>query len=353
MKNWETVNQWRKDQRTRIREARLALPPAQRRALQGRILAHVEAAFPELEGAAVGFYWPFRGEVDVLPLMKRHVAAGGRAVLPVVVERNRPVEWWEWTPDMRMEPGIWNIPVPAERRPLPPAILVVPLLGFDAACYRLGNGGGYYDRTLAALQPRPLAIGIGYELGRLETIHPQPHDVPLDVVVTEVGVHWPRGRPTGTEVSSPVCYADEAAPEYFGFLSREETLALLNELLEAERAGVKVAGAYAAGMNAAAEDLQALQRDEARCCALLARLIAHLQGETSRATGAFHGKALAVEGTAERLRFLNRGQGWVVRELTEALPRIRDEAVHTALSEMLALHERNVARCEQLIKRTG
>lgn len=350
MTKWNDVNQWRKSQRARLREARLALPPAERRALHARVLGHVEAGFPELEGAPVGFYWPFRGEVDVLPLMKRHVAAGGRAALPVVVERNRPVAWWEWTPDAKMEPGLWNIPVPAERRPLAPAILLVPLLGFDAAGYRLGNGGGYYDRTLATMAPRPLTIGVGTELGRLATIHPQPHDVPLDAVVTETGVHWPARGEARAEVSSPVCYAEEAAPEYFGYLSEAETLALLNALLEAERAGVKVAGAYAAGAEGGpAESLGALQRDEARCCALLARLIAHVGGAMSRATGEFHGKALAVEGTAARLRFLNRGQGWVVRRLREALPRIRDEAVHAGLSEMLALHERNVARCEALI----
>jgi 5-formyltetrahydrofolate cyclo-ligase len=68
----------------------------------------------------------------------------------------------------------------------------VPLLGFDAAGYRLGQGGGYYDRTLANLPQRPLTIGIGYEFGRLETIHPQPHDIPMDAIVTERGVERAR-----------------------------------------------------------------------------------------------------------------------------------------------------------------
>ena len=234
-------------------------------------------------------------------------------------------------------------------------MLLVPVIGFDFACYRLGNGGGYYDRSLAVMQPRPLAIGVGYELGRLETIHPQPHDIALDAIVTERGVHWPLAAGDGRAgVSSPVCYADEAAPEYFGYLSREETLGLLNELLEAERAGVKVAGVLVGEHTGdAAASLQALQRDEARCCGLLARLIRHVEGEMSRATGSFREKALAVQGGVERLRFLNRGQGWVVRKLREALPRIRDEAVHAGLQEMLALHERNVAHCDTLIARLG
>ena len=68
-----------------------------------------------------------------------------------------------------------------------PSIVLAPLVGFDAACYRLGYGGGYFDRTLAALVPRPLAIGIGFAIQELETIHPQPFDVPMDLIVTEAG----------------------------------------------------------------------------------------------------------------------------------------------------------------------
>ena len=71
---------------------------------------------------------------------------------------------------------------------LGPTILIVPLLGFDDAGFRLGYGGGYYDRTLAAMQPRPFTVGVGYELGRLPTIYPQPHDIPMDVIVTEAGM---------------------------------------------------------------------------------------------------------------------------------------------------------------------
>ena len=62
---------------------------------------------------------------------------------------------------------------------------LAPLVGFDSCGYRLGYGGGYYDRTLAAATPKPLAIGVGFELSRLDTIHPQPHDVPMDFIVTE------------------------------------------------------------------------------------------------------------------------------------------------------------------------
>jgi 5-formyltetrahydrofolate cyclo-ligase len=115
-------------------------------------------------------------------------AAGLRLALPVVVERARPLVFRPWWPGVRMEPGVWSIPVPAEGEPMLPDVVVSPLVGFDGRGYRLGYGGGYYDRTLAALRDAgrpPRAIGVGHELAWLETIHPQPHDVPMAVVVTE------------------------------------------------------------------------------------------------------------------------------------------------------------------------
>ena len=81
-----------------------------------------------------------------------------------------------------------NIPAPADGPSVTPDVLLVPLVGFDAGGYRLGYGGGYYDRSLAARTPRPLAIGIGFEISRLATIHPQPHDIPMDAIVTERGM---------------------------------------------------------------------------------------------------------------------------------------------------------------------
>jgi 5-formyltetrahydrofolate cyclo-ligase len=95
---------------------------------------------------------------------------------------------------MKLVRGIWNIPIPSERNLVQPTVLLVPLLGFDAAGYRLGQGGGYYDRTLATLPQKPLTIGIGYELGRLESIYPQPHDRPMDAIITESGVAHFRSR---------------------------------------------------------------------------------------------------------------------------------------------------------------
>ncbi|HEX7968557.1 MAG TPA: 5-formyltetrahydrofolate cyclo-ligase, partial [Stellaceae bacterium] len=84
-----------------------------------------------------------------------------------------------------MESGAFDIPAPKARQVVRPDILVVPLVGFDAANYRLGYGGGYFDRTLAALDPRPVTVGAGFEASRIATIFPQPHDIALDYIVTE------------------------------------------------------------------------------------------------------------------------------------------------------------------------
>jgi hypothetical protein len=150
--------------------------------------------------------------------------------------------------------------------------------------------------------------------------------------------------------ASPPCMMHEMDPAYAGVLPRDELIALLNQLAEAERAGVRVTAAY--GGDAADEAVRRALRevglDEARFCAMLTRHVERLGGRPSHATGAFVEKALAVEGDGARLAFLNRGQGWVVRKLREALPRIADDALHADLAEMLAAHERNIGRCEAL-----
>jgi 5,10-methenyltetrahydrofolate synthetase len=84
-----------------------------------------------------------------------------------------------------MNVGLWNIPCPARRHVVTPDLMLAPLVGFDWANYRLGYGGGYFDRTLAAFSRRPTVVGVGYEFGALETIHPQPHDIPMDMVLTD------------------------------------------------------------------------------------------------------------------------------------------------------------------------
>ena len=145
------------------------------------------------------------------------------------------------------------------------------------------------------------------------------------------------------ESSSPVCYA-ETAPEYMGFASRDELLVALNELLEAERAGSRVClrTAEDAKDPAFRSLVENIQRDEAHWCAVLTKAILTLGATPSSRIGAFYEKAMAISTVPERLAFLNRGQGWVVKRLRELTPKVQEPAIHRALSNMLASHERNV-----------
>jgi Domain of unknown function (DUF6306) len=144
-------------------------------------------------------------------------------------------------------------------------------------------------------------------------------------------------------VSMEATTIDKTSPPA-GPIPRDELIAVLNELLEAERAGAKVAleSAREAGDPATAQLLEAIREDEARWCAMLLRHIKALQGTASPRIGAFHGKAMAIADLKERLTFLNRGQGWVVRKLREVTPRVRDEALLADLSHMLSSHVANI-----------
>lgn len=96
----------------------------------------------------------------------------------------QPLAFREWHPHARLARGLWNIPYPADGTEMVPNIVAAPLVGFDCTCYRLGYGGGFFDRILACLSPKPMAIGVGYPGAALRTIFPQPHDVPMDWIVT-------------------------------------------------------------------------------------------------------------------------------------------------------------------------
>ncbi len=155
--------------------------------------------------------------------------------------------------------------------------------------------------------------------------------------------------------ASPPCYAHEVDPSYMGLdvLQGPELVALLNTLLEAERAGAKVLAAYLDDYEVrtpAWEKLRKVQRDEARNCAILTDLVKRLNGTPSNETGDFYHKALAMEGHAQRLMFLNRGQDWVARQLKKALPKIADSCMRKALTEMHESHVQNIEACDALIR---
>ncbi|MBM3549655.1 MAG: 5-formyltetrahydrofolate cyclo-ligase [Alphaproteobacteria bacterium] len=186
---WSEVRAWRKTRRAELIGYRANLSRETRDSVRDRIVARLRE-IPNLASETIGFYMPFKGEVDLRGFLRELLASGAKAALPAVVQKAHPVEFRAWYPGVRMERGIWDIPIPAPGNPVLPTLLFVPLVGFDEAGYRLGHGGGYYDRTLAARSPRPRAIGVGYESTRLPTIHPQPHDIPMDAIATEAGMTW-------------------------------------------------------------------------------------------------------------------------------------------------------------------
>ena len=134
---------------------------------------------------SLGVYQPIRREPDLFAAYNALVALGVHLSLPVVVGREAPLEFRAWKPgDILEKETLGTLVPPAGTAVVKPQALLVPCVGFNAGRYRLGYGGGYYDRTLAA-SPRPLAVGVCYGFGRVE-FEGQPHDMPLDQVLTDI-----------------------------------------------------------------------------------------------------------------------------------------------------------------------
>ena len=185
----EELQAWRKGERARLIAAREALDARTVENYRHAIDAHLERAFPGLARAAVAFCWPIRNEYDARHLAKVLRDAGALTALPVVVAPRTPLAFREWHPGVELARGPLGIPYPVGSRELVPQAVLLPMNGWDDQGYRLGYGGGFFDRTLAALAARPLVIGVAYEMAHLPTIHPQSWDVPVDYLVTERGVY--------------------------------------------------------------------------------------------------------------------------------------------------------------------
>lgn len=211
--------EWRKGERARLIAAREAIGAATLEAWRHRMDAHLERAFPGLVRARLAFCWPIRNEYDARHLVRRLRDGGAVTALPVVVAPRMPLAFREWHPGVELAKGALGIPYPVRSPEVVPQAVLLPMNGWDAEGYRLGYGGGFFDRTLAALAQRPLVIGVSYELARMDSIRPQAWDIPMDYVVTERGVYRrDDGRlaflgapePQGdAALASPVCYADE------------------------------------------------------------------------------------------------------------------------------------------------
>ncbi len=166
----------------------------------------------------IGAYWPIKGEFDPLPALYRwqedallEPSVGGWPVtpdgqgasdglaqrlprkigLPVVDKQSRTLSFHAWYPGCPMEEDAYGIPKPKDTESVVPTLLLVPCVGWGPGGYRLGYGGGFYDRTLASYTPKPVTVGLGYSLGWLPDLQAEPHDVPLDAILSEEGVAWP------------------------------------------------------------------------------------------------------------------------------------------------------------------
>ena len=218
---------WRKNLRLELLARRQAQPADQIHAWRIKMDRHLQYGFPGLARGVVAFCWPIRKEYDARHLLRRLREQGAITALPVVLAPKTPLIFREWHPGVDMALGKLDIPYPKAGAELVPNSVLLPMNGFDRQGYRLGYGGGFFDRTLEALKDRkPAVIGVSFELAAIETIQPQAWDIPVDYVVTERGVYQRNdgrldflGVPNnakGSSLSSPVCYADELAPGYFG-----------------------------------------------------------------------------------------------------------------------------------------
>jgi len=221
----DELKSWRKAERERLIAVRENLDAATLALFRQRIDAHLWRSFPGLAAAKLAFCWPIRGEYDARRLAQRLRERGAVTALPVVVAPRQPLVFREWHPGVTLASGPLGIPFPVGSDPVVPTAALVPMIGWDEAGYRLGYGGGFFDRTLASLARKPVVIGVSYELAKLKTIRPQTWDIPMDWVVTERGTYRrdPEGlvflgEPIAGEPgapASPVCYAAEVDPGHF------------------------------------------------------------------------------------------------------------------------------------------
>ena len=168
---------------------------AQLKEIAARALASRGLGFAgELTGKTVSGFIPYLSEIDTRPLLSSLAASGLTTCVPVVIENGMPLEFRTWAPGEETVPGRWGIPVPPDGASVvDPDILLVPMLAYDAAGYRLGYGGGFYDRTLEKLRAmKPVtAIGVAYSAQQVDTVQRGDHDQPLDWVLTEKGPFRP------------------------------------------------------------------------------------------------------------------------------------------------------------------
>jgi 5-formyltetrahydrofolate cyclo-ligase len=173
------------DLRRSLIAARHAISSDMRTRWDAAIGARMLAWLADNPVRTLGIYWPIQNEPDLRGVYADLAGQGIRLALPIVVRRDAPLEFACWTPGDTLMKDAYGVLIPAERSiAMQPDALLIPCVGFNMQGFRLGYGAGFYDRTLAAT-PRPVAIGIAYSCG-LAAFDPAPHDIALDVILTEV-----------------------------------------------------------------------------------------------------------------------------------------------------------------------
>ena len=196
MDNFKDPSEGKKALREALVQARLDLPDRLQRA--ERLQQVMRIWLVGRPDVVIGAYWPIKGEFDPLPALHRWKEDGEllaepqrrRIGLPVVDRVHKTLSFHVWYPGCPMQEDAYGIPKPKDTELVVPTLLFVPCVGYGAGGYRLGYGGGFYDRTLAALEPRPVTVGLGFTNAYLDDFEPEPHDVPLDAILTEDGVQW-------------------------------------------------------------------------------------------------------------------------------------------------------------------
>ncbi|MDO9524414.1 MAG: 5-formyltetrahydrofolate cyclo-ligase [Gemmobacter sp.] len=169
---------------------------------QGSAADHLSTALAPFKGQVLAGYMPMRTEIDPLCAMARHIGPVG---IPVIKAKGQPLAFRVWTPDAAMIPGAFGALVPAAGDWVLPQVLIVPLLAFDARGYRLGYGGGFYDRTLQRLRAAGpvVAIGFAFAAQQVDAVPTEPTDQPLDLIVTERGLMTPVRKDQAPDQTTP------------------------------------------------------------------------------------------------------------------------------------------------------
>jgi 5-formyltetrahydrofolate cyclo-ligase len=187
----ETIEDVKARLRAQARQARASLDHAERAEAAEAAAQHFFGQIALAPGEIVAAYWRIRDELDCQPILVKLMDSGQPVLLPVVTGAEEPLELRIWEEGAALYESGFGTLAPAETAPrAEPDVVLIPLLGFDKTGTRLGYGGGYYDRTLASLSKKPKLIGLAFAAQELDHIPREPHDVPLDAIVTETGVRF-------------------------------------------------------------------------------------------------------------------------------------------------------------------